>query len=510
MRQEIPALATRRRAHPARTVHSMVDDELRVSTHKSIIKTLGRQYTDAAQFFVELVVNSWMWGEAAKVEIRIPEGGSTIEYEEWGNGMDLTGLREFLTKGKLTDEGFSPKYKRPIRESYGMGSLAWLTVGKDLELQVHRGRFDRTITLTENLIDKHWDATDQSTWRPLRLLQAPLDHDGLRIRIRSLTKKPDPVDVRRALLARANVLALRGYGPFEVFVNGEPVKPEELRGSTLLPVSIATEYGKITGEIMIMPISKVRAGISEAGISVQQKHITCLQHQFFGLDQYRTHGLSRIQGWVNADFLRRLPGGNDFEHDSTQWRIFEKAMRSFVKNRVYKFLKQTASRRELRSIQYLNREIAERLRRSLRRNVQILSKAMLNPRMAPKINVVPGKTRKEIVLGERKRRRGKRHSREATRSVIHLKDQILAFDVAHGGDRGQAYVETDKSGVRTVFVNMDHPMWYVEAGMTPTKLRYCIRQILERSIAEEILPVSPSTPEETFSTLDALYNDALA
>src|SRR6266702_2268371 len=84
MRQEIPALATRRRAHPARTVHSMVDDELRVSTHKSIIKTLGRQYTDATQFFVELVVNSWMWGEASKVEIRIPESGSTIEYEEWG------------------------------------------------------------------------------------------------------------------------------------------------------------------------------------------------------------------------------------------------------------------------------------------------------------------------------------------------------------------------------------------------------------------------------------------
>ncbi|TMI74005.1 hypothetical protein E6H11_02470, partial [Candidatus Bathyarchaeota archaeon] len=255
-------------------VHSMVDEELRVSTHKSIIKTLGRQYTDAAQFFVELVVNSWMWGEATKVEIRVPENGSAIEYEEWGNGMDLTGLREFLTKGKLTDEGFSTKYRRPIRESYGMGSLAWLTVGKELELQVHRGRFDRTIALTENLIDKHWDATDQSTWRPLRLIQAPLDHDGLRIRIRSLTKKPDPVDVRRALLARANVLALRGYGPFEVSVNGEQVKPEELRGSTLLPVSIATEHGKITGEIMIMPISKVRAGISEAGISVQQKHIT--------------------------------------------------------------------------------------------------------------------------------------------------------------------------------------------------------------------------------------------
>src|SRR6266487_4618171 len=478
----------------------MVDEDLRVYTHKSIIKTLGRQYADAAQFFVELVVNSWMWGEATKVEIRIPENGSTIEYEEWGNGMDLEGLREFLTKGKLTDEGFSPKYKRPIRESYGMGSLAWLTVGRDLELQVHRRRFDRTITLTESLIDKQWDATDQSTWRPLRLIQTPLDHDGLRIRIRSLTKKPDPGDVRRALLARANVLALRGYGPFEVSVNGEQVKPEELRGSTMLPVNIATEYGRITGEIMIMPISKVRAGISEAGISVQQKHITCLQHQFFGLDQYRIHGLSRIQGWVNADFLRRLPGGNDFEH----------ALRGFVRNKVYKSLRQSASRREIRSIQYLNHEIAERLRRSLKRNIEILSKAMAKPKRVPKINAVPGKTRKEIVLGERKRRRGKKHSRDATRSVIHLKDQILAFDVAHGGDRGQAYVETDKNGVRTVYVNMDHPMWDVESNLTPTKLRYCIRQILERSITEEILPVNPSTPEETFSTLDALYNDALA
>src|SRR5256885_6282197 len=424
--------------------------------------------------------------------------------------MDLDGLREFLTKGKTTGEGFSPKYKRPIRESYGMGSLAWLNLGRELELQVHKGRFDRTIMLTESLIDRHWAPTDQSTWKPLRVVQAPLDHDGLRIRIRSLTKKTDPGEVRRALLARANVLALRGYGPFEVFVNGEAVKPEELRGATLLPVNIATEYGKVTGEVLILPISKTRAGISEAGMSVQQKHITCLQHQFFGLDQYRIHGLSRIQGWVNADFLRRLPGGNEFERDSAQWKVFEKAMRGFVRNKVLKFLRQTASRRELRSIQYLNREIAERLRRSLRRNIEILSKAVISPRLNPKVNMVPGKTRKEIVLGERKRKKGKKHSREATRSIIHLKDQILAFDVAHGGERGQAYVETDKSGVRTVFVNMDHPMWYVEAGMTPTKLRYCIRQILERSIAEVILPVSPSTPEETFSTLDALYNDALA
>src|SRR5438094_2052328 len=136
------ALAQRRHSHSTRRLHSVVDDELRVSTHKSIIKTLGRQYTDAAQFFVELVVNSWMWGEATKVEIRIPESGSAIEYEEWGNGMDLTGLREFLTKGKLTDEGFSPKYKRPIRASNGMGSLAWVTVENDVDLQVHRGRFD--------------------------------------------------------------------------------------------------------------------------------------------------------------------------------------------------------------------------------------------------------------------------------------------------------------------------------------------------------------------------------
>ncbi|TMI36966.1 hypothetical protein E6H25_01175, partial [Candidatus Bathyarchaeota archaeon] len=74
-------MASRRTSHSARTVHPVVDEELRVYTHKSIIKTLGRQYADAAQFFVELVVNSWMWGESTKVEIRIPENGSTIEYE---------------------------------------------------------------------------------------------------------------------------------------------------------------------------------------------------------------------------------------------------------------------------------------------------------------------------------------------------------------------------------------------------------------------------------------------
>jgi hypothetical protein len=118
--------------------------------------------------------------------------------------------------------------------------------------------------------------------------------------------------------------------------------------------------------------------------------------------------------------------------------------------------------------------------------------------------------RKENGSEHRKERKSKTHPRDATRSVIHLKDQVLAFDIAHGGDRGQAYVETDKNGVRTVFVNMDHPMWNVEASLTPIKLRYCIRQILERSIAEDILPANPSTPEEAYSVLDALYNDALA
>jgi hypothetical protein len=194
-----------------------------------------------------------------------------------------------------------------------------------------------------------------------------------------------------------------------------------------------------------------------------------------------------------------------------QWRAFEKAMRGFVRNRVYKFLRQTASRRELRSIQYLNREIAERLRRSIRRNIEILSRAMIKAKTSSKPGqIVHHMAKKEAGSGHRKDRKPKTHPRDATRSVIHLKDQVLAFDIAHGGDRGQAYVETDKNGARTVFVNMDHPMWNVEASLTPTKLRYCIRQILERSIAEDILPANPSTPEEAYSVLDALYNDALA
>src|SRR5207245_6218418 len=201
----------------------------------------------------------------------------------------------------------------------------------------------------------------------------------------------------------------------------------------------------VTAEVFSLPISKTRAGISEAVMSVQQKHITCLQHQFFGLDQYRIHGLSRIQGWVNADFLRRLPGGNEFERDSAQWRVFEKAMRGFVRNRVYKFLRQTASRRELRSIQYLNREIAERLRRSIRRNIEILSRAIVKAKTSSK----PSQTAHHVIKKEngsanRRDWKSKSHPRDATRSVIHLKDQVLAFDIAHGGDRGQAYVETDK------------------------------------------------------------------
>src|SRR5438445_13454008 len=109
---------------------------------------------------------------------------------------------------------------------------------------------------------------------------------------------------------------------------------------------------------------------------------------------------------------------------------------------------------------------------------------MTEANKAPRTRKTPHPlSKRENGAGHRKERKSKKYPRDATRSVIHLKDQILAFDIAHGGDRGQAYVETDRNGVRTVFVNMDHPMWNVEASMTTTKLRYCNRQILEMSIA---------------------------
>lgn len=503
-------MATRNLSHSVKVLYKHLDDELRLSTHKGLIKTLGRQYTDASQFFLELVVNSWMWGDATRVEVRIPEDRDQVDYEEWGKGMDLEGLEEFLTKGKTTESGFSSKYKRPIRESYGLGSLGWLSLGRELELQVHRGRFDRTILLTEKLIDRYWDATDQSTWRPIRVVKAPLSHDGLRLTISSLTKRITPGDVRSALLAKANFLNLQGYGPFEVYVNGERVKPEDLRGATLAPVNLVTEYGRITGEVVILPMSRARAGIAGAGINVQQRHVTCLQNQFFGLDQVRLHGLGRVQGWVNADFLRRLPGGNEFERDTSQWRTFEKAMRGFMRSRIYKFLRQRANSKELTTIRFLNREIAERLRRSLRRNLNIPVK-----QVTTKSHHAEKETpRRGAKTTGRKRSLGPETTRERprkpTRSMVRMGEQLLAFDMVHAGDRGQAYVETDKNGVRTIYVNMDHPMWEVEGKMTPTKLRYCIRQILERSIAEEIIPTTPSTPEEAFTVLDSLYNDAMA
>ncbi len=503
-------MATRNLSHSPRTLYKHLDTELRVSTHKGLIKTLGRQYTDASQFFLELVVNSWMWGDATRVEVRIPEDRNQVEYEEWGKGMDLQGLEEFLTKGKTTESGFSVKYKRPIRESYGLGSLGWLSLGQELEVQVHKGRFDRTILLTEKLIDRYWDTTDQSTWRPIRVVKAPMGHDGLQLTIRSLTKRVAPGDVRSALLAKANFLNLQGYGPFEVYVNGERVKPEDLRGATLAPVNLATEYGRITGEVLILPMSKARSGLASAGVNVQQRHVTCLQNQFFGLDQVRLHGLGRVQGWVNADFLRRLPGGNEFERDTPQWRVFEKAMRGFMRIRVYKFLRQRASSKELSTIRFLNREIAERLRRSLRRNLNITVRSVKGKRSRPEKT---GPRRGAKMTGRKRAlgtETGRERPRKPTRSMVRLGDQLLAFDVVHAGDRGQAYVETDKNGVRTIYVNMDHPMWEVEGKLTPTKLRYCIRQILERSIAEEVIPTSPSTPEEAFTVLDALYNDALA
>src|SRR5438128_5302246 len=98
-------VATRRQLHSARAVHSIIDEDLRVSTHKSIIKTLGRQYTDAAQFFVELVVNSWMWGEATKVEVKIANQAPKTNNKNGAGEWTLTVWPVSFTREKKTAKG---------------------------------------------------------------------------------------------------------------------------------------------------------------------------------------------------------------------------------------------------------------------------------------------------------------------------------------------------------------------------------------------------------------------
>ena len=183
----------------------------------------------------ELVSNAWD-AEAPKVEVTLPEGeiaeDSEVIVRDFGTGMDASLIQSsYLPIGRNCREDLgrveTPKLKRPLMGRKGIGKLSAFGVATELEI--------RTIK-SGNAICIRLNYDDMKIWPKGKPYEPKViaektgktrEPDGTEVRISKLHRsRPISKDwVRRELARRYTIIGNK----FEVFVNGDKIKPEDRR-----------------------------------------------------------------------------------------------------------------------------------------------------------------------------------------------------------------------------------------------------------------------------------------
>lgn len=236
-----------------------------------------------------------------------------------GNGMDRDGLREWFRVGESNKRArrVSERLDRPLIGQIGVGKVSILKVARFWTIATER-HLDRTepIRLEVDVDVDRWIAGEIDTFAIRE--SAPRGHPGTTITLRGVQARLRDDRILR-LIQRLPL------GPeFMVWRNGRPIPPRQWSGVAMVPVEETVEWvdddatrrGPVTGEIWIrpeFPNRRQQAFIEEpkseqdainrdpAGIEIRVNG-DMIVPDFFGHETYG-HGVNRIWGWVEADWV---------------------------------------------------------------------------------------------------------------------------------------------------------------------------------------------------------------
>ena len=265
---------------------------------------LGESYRSTELALRELVDNAWD-ADASHVWINLPQvmSLSPITIHDDGSGMTEQEVRqEYLNiandrssrKGELTRLG-----NRPVKGRKGIGKFAGLMVANRMSLEtVARKRKTRIEILKSALTAAH----------DLEQIDLPIDSkadvastNGTLVSLSDLNPSlsfPNPEKLRQLLILE--------YGRsenFQIFVNGEPLKIEDLPGETF----------EITEEIAGVGLVKLHFTVSDGSKPLKQSGLVLRvqgklvgKPQYFGLEHDEIIPgklLRKVYGEVQADGL---------------------------------------------------------------------------------------------------------------------------------------------------------------------------------------------------------------
>ena len=280
-----------------------------------LVKHLGlHMYSGATPAIAELIANAWD-ADAHRVDVDIPFGQSwtpqfTIIIKDDGVGMNFDDCNDkFLVVGRdrRREEGDYTDSDRPVMGHKGLGKLGCFGVAKIVEVHSVKGGWLTHFRMDYDEILRQSAGQMVTPYEPEVLQDEAADEpDGTIVTLKriQLRRAINEDRFRRSMARRFAVLS----NEFQVFVNGEPLTPQELDYEFRFP-----ESGMETEEIGGVGTIKWWVGFTPTpvqykdarGVAVMVRGRLAQEPFFFDLKGgvYGQHGMQYLVGEVHADAL---------------------------------------------------------------------------------------------------------------------------------------------------------------------------------------------------------------
>ncbi|MGB7946208.1 MAG: ATP-binding protein [Candidatus Binatia bacterium] len=477
---------------------------LPVTVDKSHLVTIGeRLYSESIELIRELVNNAY---DADATIVNVFVTADSVSIEDNGTGMDMEGLQQYFVIGSQEKllRPKSPVFKRDRIGQFGIGKFATLSACKRFTVYTQKDNFAARV-----VFDKEAWSQEVGEWRlPLETLSPdPQRGNGTTVALQGLTKQFLPEDVERKIVEGVPLKAPH----FAVTLNQKPVTPKSFSGHRI-PFLEGTEFGPVSGEIIILPASA--SSVEDLGIEVKVKQVT-VRRELFGAETWGKVA-ARVRGEIHADFLPITSDRSGFIIDSPEYRAFAQIMNR-VMNEVHSVLTRLMGKGEKRAASRALGDALERISKALMKNPDYSpfgpipigepggiggAAATKSPETAGTTNVSKpvGSSHASRKLPRKKRPTVKRLTPDAVVRRLKMGQAGISCCLDHFGETGP---ESFSEGT-TVYINRDHPLYKREAKKADAHTMH-----IARLISQEIaLMKDPRNPRQAFERQSKLLRDA--
>ena len=333
-----------------------------VTFDKSHIITIGKKlYFKSIDLIRELVNNSY---DADATEVRVTLTNDKIIVEDNGYGMDRDGFIQYFKIGSREKavNNISPRFQRKRIGELGIGKFSSLGAATKFEVISRKGEYYGRVVFDQ----KEWDKKETDWSVPIEESRNETGANGTKIILYDVQQHYSPQEVADRLRTSVPLES----NNFKVIINETEVKPVFLQGKRIKIFS-ATKFGDISGMIIL---TEKPQKFEFAGVECRVKGVMIMK-TLFGYEGFG-HGVNRIAGSVNADFLPFNSARDNFLVDTEEYRVFYKTMR----DELSKVMKELKAKED--------EKIVKQSAEALQKASKLVEKALkARPDLTPIINV---------------------------------------------------------------------------------------------------------------------------